>query len=129
MVDSSSDITIPTKTVLSEGFLTMQTLTKWLASFSQEVLRTYAKRIEADMFGFANVRTGAMRESIRAVQIDKHTYFIGPHVPYAKYADQGRGEVKPVRKKALKFADGTFHQYARAYKGSHFVRKTANKYK
>lgn len=107
----------------------MLTLTKWLDEIAQEKLEEYAHKIKDDMYSLANKRTGRLRESISITQIDKRTYFIGPHVDYAIYADQGRGEVRPVRRKALRYADGSFHQYSRPYKGSHFVRKTAEKYK
>lgn len=43
---------------------------------------------------------------------------------YAKYVDQGRGEVKPVYAKALRWSDGTYHMRSAPAKAAHFIDDT-----
>lgn len=40
---------------------------------------------------------------------------------YAKFADQGRREVRPVYAKVLKWSDGSYHMYSGPAKGAHFI--------
>ena len=56
---------------------------------------------------------------------------IGSTLPSAYFADQGNGErmIYPKKKKALKFSDGTFHAYARPYKGANFIEEVARNHR
>ena len=66
--------------------------------------------------------SGALRQSVRADKLSDTSYFVGTDMPYAKYANDGRGEVLPVTRQALWWA-GLKHPVARSkeFGGHHFV--------
>lgn len=75
------------------------------------------------------VRSGALRDSIHSEPMGGEVYFIGTDIEHAKYVENGRGEVRPVTKKALHWYDGAdiFSMYARPTKPNDFVGRTARK--
>ena len=77
------------------------------------------------MKGKVHVRTGALQGSIHQEQTGSETWFVGTDLYYAYYVDQGRGEVWPIRRKMLKFADGSFHPHAKKAEAQHFAAETA----
>lgn len=86
----------------------------------------YVEEVVDVMKSEAPERTGALRESIAADRIKTTLYFVGPNVDYAKYVENGRGEVRPVKKKALHWFDGgdVFAMRSRAVKPNPFVKRT-----
>ncbi len=74
--------------------------------------------------------TGALRASIHAEKMSDRQYFVGTDMPYAKFADQGRKEVRPVVKQALWWSELDHPvMYAKEYGGSHFVEDAVAKLK
>ena len=68
-----------------------------------ETIVTYGTEAMRDE---APSKTGALRRSIKASKEGEWSYFIGTDIEHAKYVEYGRGEVRPVRKKALHWVDG-----------------------
>ena len=67
-------------------------------------------------------KTGALRASVHAEKQSEYTYWVGTSKWYAKYVDQGRGEVKPRAKQALYWPDLEHPvMYAKKFDGRHFV--------
>ena len=81
---------------------------------------------ESTMKGIAPARSGALRGSIHQEQQGSETWFVGTDLYYAYYVDQGRGDVWPIRARALRFEDGSFHPHARPAKAQNFAKKTAD---
>lgn len=48
---------------------------------------------------------------------------------YAKFADQGRGVVRPVYAKILRWSDGSYHMRSGPAKGANFIKATVSKLK
>lgn len=75
-------------------------------------------------------RTGALRESIRGDDFGAYKVWIGTSLPYAKYVQYGRGWVRPVHKKVLRWMDGddsVFSMYARPVPPNDFLGETAKR--
>lgn len=81
---------------------------------------------ESTMKGLAPARTGALRGSIHTEQTGSESWFVGTDLDYAYYVDQGRGDVWPIRRKVLRFADGSFHPHAGPAKAQNFAARTAD---
>lgn len=74
--------------------------------------------------------TSALRASIHAEKMSDRQYFVGTDMPYAKFADQGRKEVRPVVKQALWWTDLPHPvPYAKPFAGHHFVDEAVAKLK
>lgn len=107
-------------------------LVKHVNEIAERTIEEYADRIAGEMKANAPVKSGTLKGSISVEYISPTERFIGSDLEYAKWVENGRGEIFPKYAKALKFeANGKtiFAKHAKAYKGSHFVRKTANKFK
>ena len=82
--------------------------------------------------------TGTLERSVEATRIDDKSYFVGTDLYYAKWVDEGRGEVRPTSKKALwgsahgnDFWHNVGHpiMYASPTKGNHFVEEALRRLK
>lgn len=67
-------------------------------------------------------KTGALAASV-TYEVSGDTIFIYTDKPYAKYVEYGRGEVRPVRAKALHW-DDVFAMYSSPTKPNDFVGRT-----
>lgn len=79
------------------------------------------------MQGEVPVRTGALQGSVHSERTGSQTWFVGTDIHYAGYVEYGRGDVWPVTRKVLRFADGSFHPHAGPAKANDFVGRTAAK--
>ena len=75
---------------------------------------------EAIMQSEVPVDTGKLPASIGWRMLSTSTISIGTDIPYAKYVEHGRGEVRPVRRKALHW-DDVFAMRSRPTKPNDFV--------
>lgn len=94
-----------------------------------------AERVERDFkaeVGKHN-RSGEAQASIGIVMQDESSIVIGSYNDHLFFLDQGNDQrvkvIKPVRKKALKFTDGSLHGSASTYKGFHIAKKVADRYR
>lgn len=71
------------------------------------------------------VRSGALQGSIHSEQTGSSTWFVGTDIFHAKFVEYGRGDVWPVRRRVLRFEDGSFHPHAGPAKANDFVGRTA----
>lgn len=108
---------------------------------AEEVVR----EVEATLRAEAPVYTGKLLASIRTEKVGEWHWVIAPHVKnkngenYAYWAEEGSkpngadGRIHAVNGKALKWVDpqGRVHyaESVRPHKGTHFVRKTVEKYR
>lgn len=94
-----------------------------------------AENVAETMRSLIPVDTGELADSVVVEHVGPWEYMIRPTAvsetgfPYGIVVDQGRGPVVPVNAKALRYKDGTFSKYSKAYSGSHFIRKTVSRYK
>lgn len=72
------------------------------------------------------VKTGKLQASIGWRMLSTSTISIGTDIPYAKFVEYGRGEVRPVRKKALHW-DDVFAMRSSPTKPNDFVGRTASR--
>lgn len=100
-----------------------------IENICESEMNRIANQIEGELKAEANYDTGTMQGTIHAERTGEYSYFIGTGIYYAKFANDGRGAVRPVRKKMLKYKDGSLHKYSSPYAGSHFVEKVASRYK
>ena len=110
----------------------MVEIVKRVEEIAASELQQYAGRICDTMKSLAPVyeyQGGTLRGSISVSPAGQFAFIIAPHVDYAKYAENGRGEVKPKYAPYLTFRDGSRHMYASPYAGSHFVKNTAAKFR
>ena len=89
-----------------------------------------ADRLAEEMRERAPVRTGRLRDSIRAIRAGR-VRFVGPTVPYAPYVEFGTRPhiIRPHRARALRFeVEGrtAFATYVRhpGFRGLFFVRRS-----
>lgn len=68
-------------------------------------------------------KTGDMEYVVYVEAYDKYG------TNYAKFVDEGRGVVRPVRAKVLKWSDGSYHMRSGPAKGAHFIRETVKELK
>ena len=77
--------------------------------------------------------TGQAKASIHIEEQGEFARFVGGTHLHLYFADEGNNQrmrtIYPVRAKALKFTDGSFHANASTYEGKHFVREVANKHR
>lgn len=76
------------------------------------------------MQGEVPVDTGKLQGSVGWRMLSTSTISIGTDIPYAKYVEYGRGEVKPVRRKALHW-DDVFAMRSKPTKPNDFAGRTA----
>ena len=77
--------------------------------------------------------SGNLERSVTATKLDDKSYFVGTDLYYAKAVDEGRGEVRPTRRKALwgsAHGNDFWHDvghpimYAGPTEGNHFLDET-----
>lgn len=80
--------------------------------------------------GTSSQATGRLRDSINVVPVSESARSVGTDLDYAKFVNGGRGDVYPVKAKALRWYDprqssnAVFAQHAGPMEGIHFIRKT-----
>jgi hypothetical protein len=88
-------------------------------------------RAKANITSAGRVRTGKLRDSIKATQTRQSstvsTWSVGTIVFYAGWQEWGRGPVRPIRAKALRFQPKgssvfIFRPYAGPATGAHYLR-------
>ncbi len=114
-------------------------IVKYVERLAEDKCQEIVDDITRTMIGEAPVYTGEVKSSIRADRISKWKWRIGPHTDhdywaeYGNHANNADGRIHPVRKKALAFTTNHGERVVtgsvRPHKGSHFVRKTADKYR
>ena len=92
-----------------------------------------ASVIEGELKAECPKRTGEAASSIGISTPSTVVRRIGGTNTHLFFADQGNNQSKrtiyPVRAKALRFTDGSFHARASTYEGSHFVEKVADRHR
>ena len=92
-----------------------------------------ASVIEGELKEECPKRTGQAAASIGISAPNEFTRRIGGVNDHLFFADQGNGQsvkvIRPVRARALRFNDGTFHAKANTYEGKHFVEKVAARHR
>ena len=111
---------------------------------ANKAMRTEASQILKELRAECPKRTGAtarsfhimsgsggMTNGIEGVGGIITNVRIGSTKDTAYFADQGNGTkiIYPVKAKALKFHDGSYHNYARPYMGTNFVAEVANRHR
>jgi len=99
----------------------------------------FVEKVEAELRANAPVYTGKLISTIKTTRLGKWKWWIGPDTDYDWYAEHGNhanaedGKIHPVRANALAWIDNQGRKHVRSwvspYEGSHFVEKTAKKYK
>lgn len=84
-------------------------------------------RTRANIRASGRRNTGKMHDSIRVVQTGDAKYSVGSDLPYYKFQEFGRGPVRPIRAKFLRFKPKgsnkfVFAKYVRPDPGGHFLR-------
>ena len=99
----------------------------------REQLDDLAAEIESELKAECPKQTGEAASAIHIETPDENTRLIGGTNTHLFFADQGNNQSKriiyPVRAKALRFTDGSFHGSASTYEGKHFVREVANRHR
>lgn len=108
-------------------------LVEIVQSLCEKEMQELANTIEGELKAECPVLSGEAQASIHTEQRSATSYRIGGTNTHLFFADQGNNQSKsiiyPVRAKALKFTDGSFHGSARTYEGKHFVREVANRHR
>lgn len=90
-------------------------------------------QIEGELKAECPSRTGEARGSIHIEETGQFERFVGGTNLHLYFADEGNNQstrtIYPVRAKALRFADGSFHAKASTYEGKHFVRAVADRHR
>ena len=115
-----------------------------VVQIANKAMKTEAEEIRDELRDACPKRTGKTARSFKIMSLGSDmenglvgakglikTVQIGSTLPSAYFADQGNGTriIYPVKRKALKFADGTFSNRANPYEGAHFVEKVANRHR
>lgn len=102
-------------------------------AIAREQMLGIANTINGELKAECPVQSGEAQASIHVEKTGDTSYRIGAANLHLFFADQGNNQsraiIYPVKKKALKFTDGSLHGSARTYEGSHFVEKVADKYR
>lgn len=102
-------------------------------AISKEHMHELAATIEGELKAECPVRSGEAQGAIGIEEIDEKHIFVGGENTHLFFADQGNNQrlrtILPVRAKALRFEDGTFHASASTYSGKHFVKAVANRHR
>ena len=108
-------------------------LVEKVEAITKEEMNRLAKTIYGELKAECPKRSGEAQRSIGIEPIDEYRIFVGGENLHLFFADQGNNQSKklilPVKAKALRFDDGTFHASAKTYEGSHFVKKVADKHR
>ena len=108
-------------------------LVEIVQSLCEKEMRELADTIEGELKAACPVQSGEARASIHVEQKSATSYRIGAANLHLFFADQGNNQstqlIRPVRAKALRFTDGSFHGSARTYKGKHFVKAVADRHR
>lgn len=99
----------------------------------REHIQELAQTIEGELKAECPVRSGEAQASIGIEPIDDYHIFVGGSNSHLFFADQGNNQrvrvILPVRARALRFEDGTYHGKASTYEGKHFVKKVADRHR
>lgn len=105
----------------------------------QEEFENKAIEFQEIMGNEINSRSGNLKSRMTHEKLSDTSYFvgIGPNsggdFDYAEIYWKGRGEVRPKKKKALRYetrsGEVVFSQYSRATKGDKFVERAISKFK
>lgn len=108
-------------------------LVETVMAIAREQMRELANTINGELKAECPKRSGRAAASIHIEQTGETSYRIGGTDEHLFFADQGNNQSKaiiyPVRARALKFTDGSFHGSAGTYEGKHFVREVANRHR
>lgn len=94
-----------------------------------------ANTIQGEMKGIVggHTRSGLALGAIH-IEMGSNRAFVGgtggEGTLHLFFLDEGNGSktIRPKRARALHFSDGTYHAYARPYKGIHFVHMIASRH-
>lgn len=108
----------------------------------QKQMKEIAERIESDLRSEVSPhsKSGAALGAIHIEERGETSYFIGgtdgtgrgvTGTDHLAMLNDGNGSriIYPVRAKALRYTDGSFHGRSTPYAGIHFVEKVASKYR
>lgn len=108
-------------------------LTEKVFASCREQMSELAKTIESELKSECPKRSGEAARAIHIEQLGDTHYLIGGTNSHLFFADQGNnqsvGTIYPVKAKALRFTDGSFHARASTYEGKHFVKDVANRHR
>ena len=92
-----------------------------------------SQQIEGELKAECPKRSGEAAASIHIEETGELSRFVGGTNAHLYFADEGNnqrlGTIYPVRAKALRFTDGSFHASASTYEGKHFVRAVADRHR
>ena len=92
-----------------------------------------SQQIEGELKAACPKRSGEAANSIHIQHEGQYARFVGGTNSHLYFADEGNnqrlGTIYPVRAKALRFTDGTFHASASTYEGKHFVKEVADRHR
>lgn len=103
----------------------------------EEVCLERVREIEATMRANAPVYTGKVLQSIRTDRVGKWRWYIGPHTDHDYWAEEGNNKhgpyIYPRNGRVMSWVDPQGRRIVasrvRSHEGSHFVKKTADKYR
>ena len=108
-------------------------LVETVKTAAMEQMRQIAQKINGELKAECPKRSGQAAGAIHIEQTGEMSYRIGGTDDHLFFADQGNNQSKsviyPVRAKALRFTDGSFHPQASTYEGHHFVKKVADRHR
>lgn len=108
-------------------------LVETVKAIARAQVRELAGTINGELKAECPKRTGRAAGAIHIEQTGDTSYRIGGTDDHLFFADQGnnqsRSVIYPVRRKVLKFTDGSFHHSASTYEGKHFVEEVANRHR
>ena len=108
-------------------------LVEKVRAICREEMLELARTIEGELKTECPKRSGEAARSIHIEEMDEYHTFVGGTNDHLFFADQGNNQrlrtILPVRAKALRFEDGTFHASASTYEGKHFVREVADRHR
>ena len=98
-----------------------------------EELDRVAEMIEGELKNACPSKTGRARSAIHTEHTGEYERFVGGTDLHLYFADEGNnqrlGTIYPVRARALRFTDGSFHASASTYEGRHFVKAVADRHR
>lgn len=101
--------------------------------YFQDKLRDLADRVLVAMQEEVPARSGALRKSLNVRYISPNRFGVGSSLDQAYYTEYGRGEVRPKRKKYLRYytksGDLIFSKYSRPAPPQHWLERTAARFK
>lgn len=85
-------------------------------------------RVKEGIAATDRIRTGRMLNRVYISEVGRAHYQVRSDEPYAHWQESGRGPVRPIRAKALRFQPKglnafVFAKYVRADPGGHFYRR------